>query len=67
MERCNDCDSSNQSIGQSGQGGDGKAAEIHGKHIDPSGWAGREIGRFVADFVHPGVTTPRWANWRGPV
>ncbi|KAH8131805.1 hypothetical protein LI328DRAFT_158557 [Trichoderma asperelloides] len=24
--------------------------KIHGKHIDPSGWAGREIGRFVADF-----------------
>ncbi|EHK45757.1 hypothetical protein TRIATDRAFT_88843 [Trichoderma atroviride IMI 206040] len=31
-----------------------KAAEINGKHIDPSGWAGRQIGRLVADFCASG-------------
>lgn len=43
----------NQSDGPA-KGGSRKAAEIHGKHIDPSGWAGREIGRLVAGFCASG-------------
>lgn len=35
--------------------GEGRtAAEINGKHMDRSGWAGREIGRLVANFCASG-------------
>lgn len=42
----------NQSDGPA-KGEGRETAEINGRHIDPSGWAGREIGR-LADFCASG-------------